>query len=525
MSLRVSRCHRLNPFWWHTCCALFLGLSQVVFLGGMLLLSPTAAHAQKSAGSAAEELSFRTTSLPVPRQMHGTAVVGDYIFVLGGALDPLGYSADVSYSHISPDGLLGDWQKTTPLPEPRVYIGNTTVVHGSTIYIVGGNVHSPGNPPADPVAADKLDNYAASNALYATVGADGRLSNWQKSGDFPGPPTLAGAAFATATHLYVAGGNSGSGAIANVYRAPFRADGSLGVWVDCTPMPRGLWFLGGALLGDQILVWGGRDAERTLRSESYSSRIQPDGSLGPWVTEAPLPRAFSHMTALGYQNFAVSFGGVDAKKKAVKEVYFAMKTDTGITEWSSILASLPLSRYGAAAYDARRGIVYLPGGRLGPESSSPLLADVFGFHVYTGDRDSAPPPTSTSSRGTAVAATPSGGGAAAGGTKAVVGWQFNFTEALAISRKLQRPLFVVVGSSKVPASTKVWATVIQDPAVLAKIAAGYVPVVCDISKDRGPALTLGVFRVPAVATVTPEGTVSRRLSGDDLTVAGILALP
>lgn len=486
------------------------------------------ASAQTAEASSADDLSFRATRLPQGRHMHGAAVVGDNLFVIGGAVDPEGYTNDVIVAPILSNGDIGNWRPTTPLPDVRVYIGNSTVVHGQTIYVAGGNLRSPGNPPKDAAERAKMINLSARNVLYATVALDGTIAEWKASADFPGPALQCGTAVAGATHLYVIGGADDANKPQNaVYRAAFNADGSLGPWSISTPLPYGLWFHGSALLGGRVFVWAGRDDKSAHRAETWAATVLADGSLGSWMEQPALPRPFSHCTSLGCQNFALSFGGVDSKKKAVKDVYFATESGGNLSQWASILASLPQARYGTAAYDARRGLVFLPGGKSGPEASAPLVADVVGFRVFTGGSTGGgaevasatpePPPART------TAAAPRSR-TSTGGAPATVGWQFDFNQALAASRSAQKPLFVVLGSSKIAASTNVWMNVIQNPDVLDKIARGYVPVVCDIAKDQGPALTLGVYRVPAIAIVTPDGTVSKKLMGK-FTVEDVLALP
>lgn len=58
---------------------------------------------------------YQTTPIPDPRQMYGTAVLGDYLYVIGGN-NKNGYLNTVLKASIMPDGTLGKWTFTTPLP-------------------------------------------------------------------------------------------------------------------------------------------------------------------------------------------------------------------------------------------------------------------------------------------------------------------------------------------------------------------------------------------------------------------------
>jgi hypothetical protein len=72
--------------------------------------------------------------------MHGAAVLGDYLYVFGGAKETLGWTDSTQVAPVYPDGSLGAWLETTPLPENRHYIANGTVTLNDVVYIAGGAV-------------------------------------------------------------------------------------------------------------------------------------------------------------------------------------------------------------------------------------------------------------------------------------------------------------------------------------------------------------------------------------------------
>lgn len=91
--------------------------------------------------SAQDKIYKTTTPLQVPRQMYGTVVLGNYLYVIGGNIqgkgeDPEGYVITVEKAHINPDGSLGQWEQTRPLPSNRSYIHNSTLALNDIVYIL-----------------------------------------------------------------------------------------------------------------------------------------------------------------------------------------------------------------------------------------------------------------------------------------------------------------------------------------------------------------------------------------------------
>lgn len=77
-----------------------------------------------------------STPLPKARAAHTTVVLGGSLFVMGGdggASTPLG---DVQVATLNPDGSVGTWGATTPLPSTREYFASVAV--DERIYIIAG---------------------------------------------------------------------------------------------------------------------------------------------------------------------------------------------------------------------------------------------------------------------------------------------------------------------------------------------------------------------------------------------------
>lgn len=175
-----------------------------------------------------------TTSLPVPLYTHGGILVDSCIYTVGGATG-IGQPvvADVRFARIQPDGNLGAWQTTSPLP--GVNRLNGIVHYNGFIYSLGGR------PDAAPTAA----------VWYAARNPDGTLGSWQTATSLPA--AVEGATcVALAGRLYVVGGLT-----ANCWSAPVNPDGSVGQWTAEPALPQPRWAADGLEHAGRIYVPGG----------------------------------------------------------------------------------------------------------------------------------------------------------------------------------------------------------------------------------------------------------------------------
>jgi len=436
-------------------------------------------------------------------------VANNCLYVIGGSVNAGastksgGYDISVHFAPILDGGQLGPWSETTPLPYPLVYIGNSCLSIGNTIYICGGNIH------------DDTQNIASPNVLMARVNPDGTLGSWTPSSNFPGPPAQACAAVHTDRHVYVLGGaNDANQPQSIVYRAPLQPDGSLGPWVQDPSLPMPEWFHCAGLMMNRIYIWGGMRARRQ-NPMTFAAAIQADGSLGPWEQAGLLPINLSRSTGIAVNNFLMSFAGEDENKMQIPDVFFCEITRQGQGPWLKVLANVPLSRFGACAYDSRNNVIFLPGGRGYFEGKDTLLADVLGFRLVGdgeshgadyGRKEVSPSPQSPS----------------AGAPASQISW-LPYRDGFAQAQQTGRPLLVVFGSSQVPRSAVFWNEVVMHPD-FAKVASRYVCSFVNIARDRTPAMELGVFRVPTVIVVRPPRQIQAKLMGD-ITLQQLLALP
>ena len=152
-----------------------------------------------------------TSSLSVPTQLHGSVVVGNYLYVIGGstASNDLNVSSKITtnvwYSQIMQNGALAGFKPGPPLPIATYK--TCPVVFGNTIYLSGGE--EKGHTPP-----------SVTNVYYAAQGAMGVLNPWTQESttgmsNLPGP--LASQAVVYNTGIILMGGDTGSGDIGDVW--------------------------------------------------------------------------------------------------------------------------------------------------------------------------------------------------------------------------------------------------------------------------------------------------------------------
>jgi hypothetical protein len=401
------------------------------------------------------------------------------------------------------------------MPEPRLYLGNCTFGVGDVVYVAGGNIF------------DSKRNLSSPDVLYAKAAPDGSIAEWKRSAAFPGPPVQCNAALPVNGVLYVLGGANDANEPQQVtYRAPILAGGDIGEWLVDQPLPVPLWFHCGAAANGRIYIWGGTSSPKghPRLAECYSAAVRPDGSLSPWGIEPPLPVALSLAQASSCGPFLLNFAGLQENNAPSSSIFFGLTSPSGLTSgWTPVLTNLPITCYAAAAYDPRREVIFLPGGQssVSRGTGQPILreASVFGFRVLGsasgGSAATSADPASVSA-GVAMPAAPSG-------PAPVVDWQ-TVQQGFQTSRATGKPLLIVLGSKSLGVSAQFWANVIQNPG-FASVAARHVCAVVDVEQDPGTAMQLGVFRVPAVVVLGPDGRMMAPPLMSNITLQQLQALP
>lgn len=325
---------------------------------------PSGAHAQGGRDFVRE-----TTPLPQARHFHGSAVLGDYLYVFGGADGSQQPLLSTHFARINNDGSVSQWSDTTPLPHPRMYLANSTLVLNDTVYLLGG--------ARDPLAEDYLNT-----VLIARPGADGRLSRWVESPPFgSGAGTIA--AVTTPGHLHAIGGLGTSAqqkdvVLDEVWTCEVKADGMLGTWTAGPKLPVALWYHNAAAAGGRVWVWGGLrtpqpDPATSISAFVFSAPIRADGQLGTWRAEAQqLPRPFYSSTSGVVGPYLLAVAPRYGINSLSSDVWWSIVGADGLSPWrASVSESLTNRVYHPTAYDYRRGYIYVAGGRAAKTNKTP----------------------------------------------------------------------------------------------------------------------------------------------------------
>ena len=340
---------------------------------GCLLALPVLGFSQASR--------FIVESRPLPkgRGFHGSAVMGDFLYVFGGtsttrptvvggeeSLEEVDLS--VIKARILPGGALEDWTETTPLPKALHYIGASTISLNDVVYIIGGS-----SLAANGVYSD--------TAIWSKPLPDGTLMPWRESRPF-GEKLSIMTAITTPGHIHVIGGlvdavgtqAGGRLPTSKVYTNNVSADGTMGAWVEGPQLPAGIWYHSAGVAAGRVYVWGGVLSTsanlKTTSSNVLSAPILGTGKLGPWQVEnnflsTPMYSASSAVAGPYLISFCPRYPNPDEKQINLtsSDVWWSYVTPLGLIPWTREETSIPNKVYHSITPDYRRGGIYLIGGR------------------------------------------------------------------------------------------------------------------------------------------------------------------
>ena len=314
-----------------------------------------------------------TTPMTFPRQMYGSVVLGNYLYLLGGNEPGKGYINSVQMANITDTGALGVWQNTSSLPKTLCYIENSTLALNDVLYIVSG--------------LDGARDACCNTIHWTRPQNDGQLEKWRESPPFPGAGVHCSAAVATPGYIHLIAGLKFDNLPVNaVWTARVAADGSVTGWEPGPPPPTNLWYHNAAVAGGFVWVWGGlktRD-NTSVNTTIYRAPILSSGKLGPWTVETTsLPTGFYAAAGTVSGSYLFSFcpryagGGPTASN----DIWYSEVTPFGMSPWVKEKTNLKGKLYLGLATDYRRGIVYIPGGRITYEDKATLDTSIRFFKL------------------------------------------------------------------------------------------------------------------------------------------------
>lgn len=446
-----------------------------------------------------------TSPLPEARQLHSAAVVGDFLYIIGGSTLKEMATASVLRARINPGGSLTEWQPTTPLPKPRLYASESTVVLGNFVYVIGGSL-------------GVLDSRSFNFGLIARADANGNLSNWVETPPFAVEGATAPTAVVTPGFIHVIGGLSGKDTVhAEVHSAAVLPNGTLNAWFDAPALPKPLWYHHSAASAGRVYVWGGLDGPKNteVSTSVFSAPIQADGRIGTWREESvKMPGLIYAGSTSVAGPYLMTFSPRYAGKKASSDVYWATANSAGITSWTPVQTTVPNRLYHASATDYRRGIIYLIGGRASVENTKGHIPNIFMFRLSKKARDAAYQQglqlgalsnnTEDIGTGTSDATFTF---AASGGAAAPSKGFLTYEEA----KKTTRPMVICFHSERAKLSQEQLAIASQPE--FAELQRQYAIALVDVARDPQFAQQFGVWRVPTWLFFDASGLERKRISG------------
>jgi Kelch motif len=203
-----------------------------------------------------------TSPMRTPRRSPTAAVVGEYLYAMGGYNGV--FLRTVERAKILKEGDLGPWEWVPQQLTTSRYIHGGAAV-GNRIYVVGGHLMESGG--------------GSSAAEWATVDSDGQINSWKTTSALLQPRFLAGSG-GTKEYIFIVGGYDGD-YMNSVEEAHILPDGSLAPWARTSPLPTPREGAAVAVYGEKLYVIGGSNHGVFLRTAEWAE-IGRDGQLGYW---------------------------------------------------------------------------------------------------------------------------------------------------------------------------------------------------------------------------------------------------
>ena len=270
--------------------------------------------------------------MPTPRTEVTSAVIGNDVYVIGGAQEGPVASNKVEIFNMDNRS----WRSGPPLPAPLHHA--VAVNFQGKVYVLGGY----------------LDGWISVNTTYVYDPSDGR---WRDGPKIPG----AKAAFTAQViddRIYTFGGATTkivNGRLTQeVLNTTEYYDAETGLWRTASPLPTPREHLASAEIQGKIYVIGGR--KLTLESNSNINE-EYDPKTDTWTEKAPMPTARGGIAAATIGTRIFVFGG-----EATTGTYnTAEMYDPAKNTWVKI-DPMPTARHGLTAQAVRGGILVVGGG-------------------------------------------------------------------------------------------------------------------------------------------------------------------
>lgn len=178
-----------------------------------------------------------------------------------------------------------------------------------------------------------------------------------------------GDAVAANGYLYYIGGNDNNSGntISTVEYAKINADGTIGTWASTTSLNDGSnaprrQFKAVAMNGF-LYVIGGRDASNATKTTAMYAKLNSDGTVGSWKTTTALPSARFGAGTFAYNGYMYVMGGFNSSVAQTNTIYYAkVNPDGTLGSWTTNAINIDDSLGNIKGTTVANGYVYIPGG-------------------------------------------------------------------------------------------------------------------------------------------------------------------
>ncbi len=199
----------------------------------------------------------------------------------------------------------------------------------------------------------------------APINSDGSLGSWIDTTPLPNGGVRYHQAVAYNGYMYVLGGQRTGAVLTDaVYVAPINSNGGLGDWVATTSLPVAMAGHAATVYNGTMYLVGGATTNPptcgsggTCLSTVYYSKILANGTLGAWTSTTAFPSTVDLAKAIAYNGYLYVSGGHNAS--IFTTTYYAtINSDGTLGSWALAGANFSGARYGHAMY-INNGYMYI----------------------------------------------------------------------------------------------------------------------------------------------------------------------
>jgi hypothetical protein len=222
---------------------------------------------------------------------------GSWIYQVGGMSSERAITSSVYVQHW--DAIDEPWEPTVELPATVSH--GTALVHGSTIYVLGG---SNGTEDVDTIYYAVID---------ASTGHIKSAPGWQLNRIRLPIPISGAVGLLHEGRIYLVGGKSGNEVLDTIYHARIYQDGQVGQWYKAPQkLPSARHSASGYVVGDTFYIIGGSSIDGDLLSDITTFSVSGDGTLSTPQEVAQLPEPLALPCVAYGEDFLLIGGGLAA---------------------------------------------------------------------------------------------------------------------------------------------------------------------------------------------------------------------